>query len=196
MARVAHRDTGTAPAGAGWIREAKLDEDGGASAVLTDAGWARLADRGKEGFIADLEARGYRPGGARPERWRFVRRLRAALEDAPALFPSWSVLERSPSRWHGETMVSEDLVVLQGHFPGEPIVPGVAQLCWAEAVARRAFPGHAATGEVARLKFVKIIVPDTRLRLALESRDGANVTFRFASDAGLHSSGTLVRQPA
>ena len=184
------------PADCGWIREVELDACGCANAVLTDAGWARLAARGRDGFIADLGDRSLDPAGASPTGWRFVRRLHALSGQARPLFPSWRVLERSPSRWEGEATVSADLAVLEGHFPGEPIVPGVAQLWWAEAVARHAFPGHAATGEVVRLKFVRIITPGTVVRLTLDSLDGARVRFGFASDGGVRSSGVLIRQPS
>lgn len=178
-----------------WIRDKQLDAGGTATAVPTDEGWSCLAARGKEAFVEYLRARGLARGESPPTRWRFVRRYRASVVDARPLIPSWRSVSQSASHWSGQTTVSAELAVLDGHFPDEPIVPGVAQLYWAETVARQAFPGYAATGEVVRLKFLKIIVPDTKLRLTLDSPNGVRVAFAYASDDSIHSSGILVRRP-
>ena len=94
--------------------------------------------------------------------------------------------------WRGEANIAGDLAVLDGHFPNEPIVPGVAQLYWADKLAGRVFSSHTTTGEVVRLKFMKIIVPGTVLRLMLERQARSRVEFTYTSDHGIHSSGCLV----
>ena len=183
------------PGGADWIREKQFDAHGNATVVLTDEGWSHLAASGRRRFVADLCALGVGRGEAPPTSWRFVRRLPGPRQDHRPLFPHWRLLDRSAARWRGEADVRTNLAVLEGHFPGEPVVPGVAQLFWAERVARGAFPGYAATGEVARIKFARIIVPGMKLRLGLDNLDGATVAFRYTSEDGLHSSGNLVRRP-
>lgn len=176
----------------GWIQRLRLDDDGSAIATLSDAGWGQVATRGRDGFVKVIEADYRERGEALPRGWRFVRRLLPERGDAGPWFPQWRIVERSAATWGGEARITSDLAVFNGHFPNEPIVPGVAQLCWADKLAGRAFPGHQATLEVLRLKFVKVIVPGTLLRLNLERKAQSRVEFGFTSEQGDHSSGCLV----
>lgn len=166
--------------------------------VPTEAGWGTLAHKGKQALIRKLSdllssaADADRAQG----RWRFVRRLPAdgkASRDRP-LHPRWEELERTATTWLGEAVVTADLAVLEGHFPNEPIVPGLAQLLWADTLSRRVFAAHTATAEIRNLKFVRLVVPDVRLRLEVvhEIRTRSRVAFSFTSDAGRHSSGVLI----
>lgn len=166
--------------------------------VPTEAGWETLAHKGKQALIRELSdllsftADAQQAGG----RWRFVQRLPAAGKATRArpLHPCWEELDRSPATWLGETAVTDDLAVLEGHFPNEPIVPGLAQLLWADTLSRKFFAAYTAPGEIRNLKFAQLVVPGVRLQLELvhEIRTRARVTFRFASDAGTHSSGVLI----
>jgi len=169
--------------------------------VPTEAGWETLAHKGKKALIRELTDLVTTAATAEqaPERWRFVRRLPAtgkAGRDRP-LHPAWEELERTAVRWLGEAAVTADpadLAVLEGHFPNEPIVPGLAQLLWADKLSLRVFAQHTATAEIRNLKFARLIVPGIRLRVALvhELRTRSRVAFRFTSDAGTHSSGVLI----
>ena len=117
-----------------------------------------------------------------------------AVVNVRPMLPQWRTVEHSAAAWCGEAHITGDLAVLDGHFPNEPIVPGVAQLYWADKLAHRAFPGRGPTVEVVRLKFMRVIVPGTVLRLHLESRAGSRVQFRYTSEDGAHSSGCLVAE--
>ena len=166
--------------------------------VPTEAGWETLAHKGKKALIRELTNLVTTAATAEqaPGRWRFVRRLPAtgkAGRDRP-LHPRWEELERTAVRWLGEAAVTADLAVLEGHFPNEPIVPGLAQLLWAEKLSLRVFAQHTATAEIRNLKFARLIAPGIRLRVALvhELQTPSRVAFRFTSDAGTHSSGVLI----
>ncbi|MCA9690279.1 MAG: hypothetical protein R3A51_05415 [Nannocystaceae bacterium] len=68
----------------------------------------------------------------------------------------------------------------RGHFPGYPIVPGVAQLvAMVERPARTLWPELGAPRSVARLKFRRPITPGERVRVVLE-RAGEQVRFSLA----------------
>ncbi len=163
--------------------------------VPTEAGWETLAHQGKTGLIrelSDLLSSAVDAGA----RWRFVRRLPPAGKagrDRP-LHPRWEELDRTAATWLGEAAVTGDLAVLEGHFPSEPIVPGLAQLLWADTLSRRFFAGYTTTAEIRNLKFAQVVVPGVRLRIALvhEFRARSRAVFRFTSDAGTHSSGVLI----
>ena len=79
-----------------------------------------------------------------------------------------------------------------GHFPGDPIVPGVAQLGpLAERQTRRAWPDLGALLSVKRLKFMQALRPDDTLALTLK-RAGDKVTFVLHKGELECTRGTLV----
>ncbi|MFN7698143.1 MAG: hypothetical protein ACK5U8_09625 [Deltaproteobacteria bacterium] len=81
--------------------------------------------------------------------------------------------------------VPNDLVFFGGHFDGDPMLPGVAQLlALVDAEARRAFPAVASRGarSVSRLKFQATIRPGDVLHLGLALEAGAEPRVRFRID--------------
>ena len=72
--------------------------------------------------------------------------------------------------------VPEDLRYFEGHFPNDPVVPGVAQLLLVEEAVRRAFPDLDRPRSVRRVKFNRRIDPGASITLAL-ARSAALVRF-------------------
>ncbi|MES2312082.1 MAG: hydroxymyristoyl-ACP dehydratase [Pseudomonadota bacterium] len=66
---------------------------------------------------------------------------------------------------------------LPGHFPGQPLVPGVV-LLEQLALALRAWRGQALTG-VLEAKFVAALLPDQVATLRLTEADAERSRFRF-----------------
>jgi len=89
--------------------------------------------------------------------------------------------------------VPADLAYLEGHFPGAPIVPGVAQVvALAERQARRVWPDLGAAAGLRRVKFKKALYPGDRLELHLERSDD-RVTFTIEGpDAERYTQGALL----
>ena len=92
-----------------------------------------------------------------------------------------------------ELVVPHDLHFVRGHFPGAPVVPGVVQIKWAIALARR----YLAIGEgftaMENVKFQRAMTPQSRVTLTLEYAAAARkLRFSFASKDGRHSSGRVV----
>ena len=78
----------------------------------------------------------------------------------------------------------------QGHFPGQPVLPGVAQLGWVtEAVARIA-PG-AVLREIEQVKFMRPMVPGDEAQLAVR-KVSAGDPARFAFEYCVLREGALV----
>jgi hypothetical protein len=82
------------------------------------------------------------------------------------------------SSTEGETVlrveVPRDLVFFEGHFEGNPMLPGVAQvLALVDREARRVFPDLASRGarKLSRLKFQATIRPGDTLELGLTLED-------------------------
>lgn len=89
----------------------------------------------------------------------------------------------------GETVlrveVPADLVFFEGHFEGNPMLPGVAQVvALVDAEARRTFPDLAARGArgLSRLKFQATIRPGDVLHLGLSLEPGVEPRVRFRLD--------------
>lgn len=92
-----------------------------------------------------------------------------AAADAPLERAVRAWLEREP-----EIMtLAPDFPALAGHFPGRPVLPGVALLCMARLLAARAC-GHALrTRRIERVKFLRPLGPGARLRWELEPAEDA-----------------------
>ncbi len=75
----------------------------------------------------------------------------------------------------------------QGHFPGNPIVPGVAQIM-AVLLTAQSETGPLRLREVVRSKFVRMIRPGERLRVHTTSQttaEGLRLAAECATDEGL-----------
>ena len=90
-----------------------------------------------------------------------------------------------------DLLVPADLAWFEGHFPGQPVLPGVVQLDWVMRLAA----GHLGIARRAgcdlKVKFRRIIGPDTRLTLDLRV-DGRRLAFAYRCGDEVMSSGTVV----
>jgi 3-hydroxymyristoyl/3-hydroxydecanoyl-(acyl carrier protein) dehydratase len=81
--------------------------------------------------------------------------------------------------------VPRDLVFFEGHFEGNPMLPGVAQVvALVDAEARRTFASLASRGArgLSRLKFQATIRPGDVLQLGLALEPGTEPRVRFRID--------------
>ncbi|PHQ69452.1 MAG: thioester dehydrase [Sneathiella sp.] len=88
---------------------------------------------------------------------------------------------------------SEDLFQFQGHFPGEPILPGVAQLDWVARLSARYLGCGDHIGKLGQLKFSKLITAgeELTLRLAYDTKKN-RISFSYRDGTEICSSGYLV----
>jgi acyl-CoA synthetase (AMP-forming)/AMP-acid ligase II len=174
-------------------------------AVPSAQGWALLRAEGKRGLNAKLRAHLLR-GFERvvlPRRFRYLRELpvntqgKATEALLSALFqpelPQASWRERRAPQAAVSLQIVPQLRVFEGHFPGVPVLPGVVQLDWAIAFGRQAFALPRRFLRAEQLKFQQPVLPPLQLELELEWKaESQQLHFRFASQAGQHSSGRLV----
>lgn len=174
-------------------------------AVPTPQGWAVLREVGKRAFNERLRAELLR-GFERvvlPRRFRYVRELpvNSQGKSTEALLGALFEPEMPPVRWRGreptaavaEIDIVPQLRVLDGHFPGAPVLPGVAQLHWAILLGRQAFGLSGRFLRAEQLKFQLPIQPPLRVAIELEwQQERSALGLRFVSPLGTHSSGRII----
>jgi len=181
-----------------------------AAVVPADAGQALLDTDGRAALTAALRAAladAVDPV-ALPRRWAFVAALpcnaqgkttEAMLRDVfRRTVPAARWLETDATTATATLDVTGDLAIFDGHFPGTPIVPGVAQVDWVMALApqRLPVPARDRFARLDTLKFQAVIRPGSTVRLALAwQADTRALGFRLTSDAGPHASGKIVFHP-
>ncbi|MFZ0614146.1 MAG: FabA/FabZ family ACP-dehydratase [Desulfobacterales bacterium] len=92
-----------------------------------------------------------------------------------------------------EVCVSPESLWFAGHFPGDPVLPGVAQLGMAYDTVCKARPGLFKLIGFSRVKFKKIIRPLDRLKIhVMPKRDKEGVfSFRILVGDDIACSGNM-----
>ena len=103
-------------------------------------------------------------------------------------------LKRSDSReLRAEIQVPPDSPWFSGHFPGEPILPGIAQLGMVFDAISQSSDQNLKISGVSRVRFKQIIRPDDQLRIiATPQKDHAeSYVFRITVKGELVCSGVM-----
>jgi 3-hydroxymyristoyl/3-hydroxydecanoyl-(acyl carrier protein) dehydratase len=88
--------------------------------------------------------------------------------------------------------VTADLAAFDGHFPGTPILPAVAQVDWAIRLARAEFTLAPRFLALRSLKFLAIVQPPVELALELvRAPDGRSVAFTYRRRGTACASGRI-----
>jgi hypothetical protein len=179
----------------------------GAAVVLTAAGRAGLEREGAWRFSRRLRqtlARRLEPM-ERPKVWRFpatipvnsqskrqVSAIRALFAPVADVLPPSEVVRLSDTEAELTLQLDPDLVWFQGHFPGQAIRPGVAQIHLSRLFAARIWDFEPGSSELARVKFRRLIQPGDRVHLHLQRHvDKATLQFRFTCDGAPASEGVI-----
>lgn len=89
--------------------------------------------------------------------------------------------------------ISPDLVYFSGHFPEQPVLPGVTQLAWAEQIGKIFFNIDLPFLRMEVIKFKKIIQPDDLIKMKLHWKtETSKLYFELTSVNNAHSSGRIV----
>jgi len=115
------------------------------------------------------------------------------MNDAPA----WHVLGRleisDTGEMHTDVRIPPESLWFSGHFPGEPVLPGIAQLGIAYDAVCQALGGQISITGFSRVKFKKMVRPLDCLKVIItpkEDREGVYV-FRIVAGDDLACSGTM-----
>lgn len=88
--------------------------------------------------------------------------------------------------------VSPELDCFKGHYPGNPILPGIVQLHWATGISMSLLGFSEVPLDIKRLKFKNIVQPPSVIELVLSMSSTNMVQFQFNSVGQIHSMGCLV----
>lgn len=179
----------------------------GAIVELNDDGEKALSARGS--FRLSRSVRGSLSRrldqSERPKYWRFesVPRnaqgkaiqstIRAAFDTPPArLFGRGRVKAIEAENATIELEIIPTLVWFSGHFPNEPVLPGLAQIHMAAAWTEHAWRWKPVGSSITKLKFRRVLRPGDRVLLKLARRPAlGRVTFSYHLDGVVASEGTI-----
>jgi len=115
-----------------------------------------------------------------------------SLPDADQNFPEVLSYTGDDSHVCLSLNIPADLGWFRGHFPDQPVLPGVIQLHWAVLVAQAYFGMAGVPTEVKRLKYKSIVTPPQILDLTVSTRASGEIQFNFGNAEAKYSEGRLV----
>jgi 3-hydroxymyristoyl/3-hydroxydecanoyl-(acyl carrier protein) dehydratase len=176
--------------------------------VLTESGKTRLQQQGRAAVIRQLRAQLMHSFETvvLPRKWLFMEALplspqgkidntmlRQLLMLDSAKFPQLQFCQLEGDKVMLELRIQPELVYFTGHFPGQPILPGVTQLAWTEQYGKLFFGIEQPFLTMEVIKFKKIIQPEALITMTLEWKtDSGKLYFDLSSATESHSSGRMV----
>ncbi|HEY2395028.1 MAG TPA: hydroxymyristoyl-ACP dehydratase [Rudaea sp.] len=98
----------------------------------------------------------------------------------------------STTTFHETRRIAREHPALPGHFPGQPVVPGVMLLDWVAAALGR-WRGQRIAG-LAQVKFLRPLLPGQDAALVLTDT-GKSINFSISHEAATIASGGLEAVP-
>lgn len=168
-------------------------------AALSDATAGALASRLRRDLLSRIALHAF------PRRIRFVRELpvneqgKTTAAAVRARLSAWcrepAVLswERTGTSLKAELVFTPDMECFRGHFPGLPVLPGVAQIFFLRHFARQVFADFPDAVTFRRLKFQKLVLPGQRISLSVERTEAGAFAFSLVRTDGACCSGLAER---
>lgn len=174
-----------------------LSADG--CAALVASSYAELSSRIRRDLLPSVGELAF------PRRMRFIRELpvneqgKTTAAAARAMLSQWCqepvALEWTATgdRLSAKLVFPPDAECFKGHFPGFPILPGVAQLYFLRHFARQAFADFPEPATYRRLKFQRLVLPGREIVLDVTRREGGGFGFSIIGATGPCASGIIER---
>ncbi|MGI9292760.1 MAG: AMP-binding protein, partial [Pseudomonadales bacterium] len=173
------------------------------NAYLVDKGARSTGKKLCEALAGAVERVAY------PRYWRYVAHLpvnqqgKTTAQELTALFqPHERITEPTiiasnfnaeRNEYRAELVIPENLFYLEGHFPGQPVLPGVVQLAWVVKKGRELFGPLGEFEKMEAIKFQQVIRAGERLNLRLLLDSAKNsLVFSYETNDRKVSSGRIV----
>jgi 3-hydroxymyristoyl/3-hydroxydecanoyl-(acyl carrier protein) dehydratase len=109
------------------------------------------------------------------------------------VLPETTALERDGNNLNLRLVLPANNLYFDGHFPGVPVLPGVAQVGWAIEFARLHLSIAARFRSLAAVKFMRVIQPGAEVSLSLAfGADRRELAFEYRLSATPCSSGRVL----
>ena len=172
--------------------------------VLTEQGRSQLCEKGKAKFVTELKASlvGKLETIAIPKQWRFLTQLPQNAQSKlnkqyiKSLFESMNlpvVLAQSTEHdfAHYQLEFTPELTCFKGHFPHNPIYPGVGQIGFIQYFAKQNWKDLQWCNGYEQLKFQNLIQPFMVIQLHL-MRKTNKISFELKAEDHILASGRLL----
>lgn len=176
--------------------------------ILTDSGRDYLQQHGRNKLVTQLRKQLMQQFETvvLPRKWMFINTIplttqskidKLLLEQLLSLkqdrFPQIQGCDLLGNTIELQLKVNEGLTYFNGHFPDQPILPGVTQLAWVEKFGQCFFDIELAFLRMEAVKFKKIIRPGSVINMKLNwKQDTGKLYFELTSEQDSHSSGCMV----
>jgi 3-hydroxymyristoyl/3-hydroxydecanoyl-(acyl carrier protein) dehydratase len=104
-----------------------------------------------------------------------------------------NIRQPSSSELVAEAIVPVNSPWFSGHFPGEPILPGVAQLGMVYDAIKQVYGNNLIISEIKRIKFKQIIKPNEKIQIiTTKKNDSGNLySFKIMVDSQIACNGMM-----
>jgi 3-hydroxymyristoyl/3-hydroxydecanoyl-(acyl carrier protein) dehydratase len=104
-----------------------------------------------------------------------------------------NIRQPSSSELVAEAIVPVNSPWFSGHFPGEPILPGVAQLGMVYDAIKQVYGNNLIISEIKRIKFKQIIKPNEKIQIiTTKKNDPSNLySFKIMVDSQIACNGIM-----
>lgn len=106
------------------------------------------------------------------------------------LWPEFLSFETNPNFAKMSLFIPMSLHWFNGHFPDNPVLPGVVQTHWAATLSHKLFFPDRDFERISNLKFKKPIIPGSSLSLELQASQ-EKILFSYLDDGQTLSSGII-----
>lgn len=108
-------------------------------------------------------------------------------------FPNEISISKTETEANIEITIPPDLFWFKGHFPTQPVLPGVTQVNWVIGYAQKLFNPNLSISSIEVVKFQSPILPNDRLKLTLLLNENKlKFTYSFITQHGnIASTGKL-----
>ena len=174
---------------------------------LNDIGKAQLQASGRKAIIAlfkDILAPEFE-AVVLPRRWRFVEQMPFNQQGKLPLESLQLLFEKEVIKWPKiidqqlvdgqltlQCQIPAELIYFDGHMDGQPLLPGIVQVHWAEFYGRQMLAISGRFERLEAIKFNQVVLPLYQVTISLSFNEAkGKLSFRYESDRGVHSSGRI-----
>jgi 3-hydroxymyristoyl/3-hydroxydecanoyl-(acyl carrier protein) dehydratase len=107
--------------------------------------------------------------------------------------PNYSPIEIGSVVAEWDITITPDIEYFNGHFPEQPILPGVVQTQWAILFAKKAWAVEVNCLFLKQVKFKELILPESRIKLHLELKEAKQqLVFKYLNINGSELSSGII----